>query len=398
MGAFSDRHGRKRALQLSVIAMSGATAAIGLLPTYAMAGSLATCLLVLCRLVQGLSVANSSRARGVPVEFGAARCHEHRTSGRWPSRRATPARCSAASPWPSCRRARARTPSPATAGAIPSCCPRFWGGAATTSRAPRSRRAPRRPPRGRRRRTRATTWAAAEPARAPADRRGARSGRGRRGRRRRQALGAEGRRARGGLHPVARGFYAFFVFAPAFYPLPQATLLATRCLLLSVLAMPLAGAAIAARRATPATASQPTPRRRRRLPWALHRRRSSRASPRRTRTPPRWAWRWPPSCTARSTRRWPAGSCGRSTRDGAGRGARPRVERRGGAGRGHGAGVRRAPDRGDGLGRRAGLLHLRPRDAGRRRHPGAAASAAGRRRAGDAVYGRRALVGCRVSN
>ena len=50
------------------------------------------------------------------------------------------------------------------------------------------------------------------------------------------------------LSPAA--FYAFFVFAPAFYPLPQATLLATRCLLLSVLAMPLAGAAIDARRAT----------------------------------------------------------------------------------------------------------------------------------------------------
>ena len=40
------------------------------------------------------------------------------------------------------------------------------------------------------------------------------------------------------------------MFAPAFYPLPQATLPATRCLLLSVLAMPLAGAAIDARRAT----------------------------------------------------------------------------------------------------------------------------------------------------
>ena len=66
MGAFSDRHGRKRALQLSVIAMSGATAAIGLLPTYAMAGSLATCLLVLCRLVQGLSV----RWQRVRNEFG----------------------------------------------------------------------------------------------------------------------------------------------------------------------------------------------------------------------------------------------------------------------------------------------------------------------------------------
>ena len=50
------------------------------------------------------------------------------------------------------------------------------------------------------------------------------------------------------LSPAA--FYAFFVFAPAFYPLPQATLLATRCLLLSVLAMPLAGAAIDARRAS----------------------------------------------------------------------------------------------------------------------------------------------------
>ena len=40
------------------------------------------------------------------------------------------------------------------------------------------------------------------------------------------------------------------MFAPAFYPLPQATVLATRCLLLSVLALPLAGAAIDARRAT----------------------------------------------------------------------------------------------------------------------------------------------------
>ena len=66
MGAFSDRHGRKRALQLSVVAMSGAPAAIGLLPTYAMAGSLATCLLVLCRLVQGLSV----RWQRVPNKFG----------------------------------------------------------------------------------------------------------------------------------------------------------------------------------------------------------------------------------------------------------------------------------------------------------------------------------------
>ena len=104
------------------------------------------------------------------------------------------------------------------------------------------------------------------------------------------ALGAEGRRARGGLHPVARGLLRVFVFAPAFYPLPQATLLATRCLLLSVLAMPLAGAASTRGARRTATASRPTSRRQQRLPWALPRRRSSRASLRKTRTPPRWAW------------------------------------------------------------------------------------------------------------
>ena len=77
MGAFSDKHGRKRALQLSVIAMSGATASIGLLPTYAMAGSLATCLLVLCRLVQGLSVAGQLTGALVYLVESAPPGHEH---------------------------------------------------------------------------------------------------------------------------------------------------------------------------------------------------------------------------------------------------------------------------------------------------------------------------------
>mmetsp|Transcript_18539 Transcript_18539/g.55123 ORF Transcript_18539/g.55123 Transcript_18539/m.55123 type:complete len:504 (+) Transcript_18539:193-1704(+) len=77
LGAFSDRRGRRAALQASVAAMSGATAAIGALPTYAQAGSLATCLLVLCRLVQGLSVAGQLTGALVFLVESAPPGHEH---------------------------------------------------------------------------------------------------------------------------------------------------------------------------------------------------------------------------------------------------------------------------------------------------------------------------------
>jgi len=52
-GQLGDRHGRKRALQLSVVAMAIPTALIAALPTYADAGILAPVLLVLLRLAQG---------------------------------------------------------------------------------------------------------------------------------------------------------------------------------------------------------------------------------------------------------------------------------------------------------------------------------------------------------
>lgn len=50
-----DRLGRRGVLAAVILLMGGATAAIGLLPTYAQAGAWAPVLLTLCRMVQGLS-------------------------------------------------------------------------------------------------------------------------------------------------------------------------------------------------------------------------------------------------------------------------------------------------------------------------------------------------------
>jgi MFS transporter, MHS family, dicarboxylic acid transporter PcaT len=52
----ADRHGRKRALVASIVMMCGGSLLIGCLPTYASVGVWAPLLLLLARLVQGLSV------------------------------------------------------------------------------------------------------------------------------------------------------------------------------------------------------------------------------------------------------------------------------------------------------------------------------------------------------
>ncbi|MDB5700120.1 MAG: transporter [Sphingomonadales bacterium] len=56
MGVYGDRHGRKAGLALSVALMGGGSLIIALCPTYARAGVAAPVLLVLARMMQGLSV------------------------------------------------------------------------------------------------------------------------------------------------------------------------------------------------------------------------------------------------------------------------------------------------------------------------------------------------------
>ena len=56
MGIYSDRHGRKAGLTLSVALMAGGSLMIAAAPTYATAGWVAPTVLVLARMLQGLSV------------------------------------------------------------------------------------------------------------------------------------------------------------------------------------------------------------------------------------------------------------------------------------------------------------------------------------------------------
>ncbi|MCA1218519.1 MFS transporter [Streptomyces sp. 8L] len=56
MGAVADRRGRRAALTLTILLMGGGSLLVGVTPTYAAAGVLSPVVLVLARLVQGLSV------------------------------------------------------------------------------------------------------------------------------------------------------------------------------------------------------------------------------------------------------------------------------------------------------------------------------------------------------
>ncbi|POX38787.1 MFS transporter [Streptomyces sp. Ru73] len=56
MGAVADRRGRRAALTVTILLMGGSSLLVGLTPTYAAAGVLAPIVLVLARLLQGLSV------------------------------------------------------------------------------------------------------------------------------------------------------------------------------------------------------------------------------------------------------------------------------------------------------------------------------------------------------
>lgn len=56
MGAVADRRGRRAALTVTILLMGGSSLLVGLTPTYETAGVLAPVILVLARLLQGLSV------------------------------------------------------------------------------------------------------------------------------------------------------------------------------------------------------------------------------------------------------------------------------------------------------------------------------------------------------
>ncbi|MFE5395941.1 MFS transporter [Streptomyces sp. NPDC056568] len=56
MGAIADRRGRRDALTVTILLMGGSSLLVGLTPTYAAAGVLAPVVLVVARLLQGLSV------------------------------------------------------------------------------------------------------------------------------------------------------------------------------------------------------------------------------------------------------------------------------------------------------------------------------------------------------
>src|SRR6478752_5538395 len=55
-GWIADRHGRKNSMVISVLMMCGGSLMIGLLPTYSTIGAAAPALLLVARLIQGLSV------------------------------------------------------------------------------------------------------------------------------------------------------------------------------------------------------------------------------------------------------------------------------------------------------------------------------------------------------
>lgn len=73
LGIYADRVGRKAALMLVIVMMTVATALIGFAPTYAQAGVVATVIMVLARVLQGISAGGEfGSATAMLVEYAPA--------------------------------------------------------------------------------------------------------------------------------------------------------------------------------------------------------------------------------------------------------------------------------------------------------------------------------------
>jgi MFS transporter, MHS family, alpha-ketoglutarate permease len=81
MGVYSDRHGRKAGLTLSVTLMCAGSVAIAVTPTYAQIGALAPIILTIARMAQGLSLGGEYGASATYMSEMAGRKHR----GFWSS-------------------------------------------------------------------------------------------------------------------------------------------------------------------------------------------------------------------------------------------------------------------------------------------------------------------------
>ncbi|MDO4252993.1 MAG: MFS transporter [Rothia sp. (in: high G+C Gram-positive bacteria)] len=82
MGPLADRFGRKFVMMLTLFMMGAATFTIGCLPTYDQAGIWGPVLLVLCRMVQGLSAAGE-QASAISMSLEHARDHHRAFITSW---------------------------------------------------------------------------------------------------------------------------------------------------------------------------------------------------------------------------------------------------------------------------------------------------------------------------
>jgi MHS family alpha-ketoglutarate permease-like MFS transporter len=81
MGRYADKHGRRAALTLSVLLMCGGSLLIAITPSYARIGIIAPAMLILARLLQGLSVGGEYGASATYLSEMAGKTHR----GFWSS-------------------------------------------------------------------------------------------------------------------------------------------------------------------------------------------------------------------------------------------------------------------------------------------------------------------------